>query len=102
MSEKKGWDLTSKRSLDAAAEWVRSGSGAILVLVIRGEDMSFALDKAVSPASAVAMVDLVMPEVEAQLIEERARAREDARLKEMRERQRAAARATKARREGQV
>jgi len=87
-----GWDLTSKRSLDSCAEWVRKGSGAILVLVIRGEDMSFAVDGRLRPLDAITMVELVLPELETQLAEERARKAEDARLKAMREQQRAAAR----------
>ena len=40
----KGWDLTSLNSLKSAAEWIRSGSGALLVLVVRADDVAFAVD----------------------------------------------------------
>ena len=85
----KNWDLTSLRSLDAAAEWIRSGSAACLVLVVRGEDVAFAVDPAIRPADALTMVEVAMPEVVARL-EDR---REDARLKAQREQQKAAAEA---------
>ena len=84
----KGWDLTTKHSLDAAAEWVRGKSGALLVLVVRGEDhgndLSFAVDAAVSPGSAVAMVESVLPELGEQLAAERnaKRAEANAKLRE--------------------
>lgn len=91
----KGWDLTSPRSLDAAAEWVRSKAGAILVLVVRGEDVAFAVDPAVKPQDAETMVEVAMPELRAKLSERRELAKEDARLKAIREKQAEAARAVK-------
>jgi len=67
MGERKGWDLTSARSLDAAAEWVRKRAEAVLVVVIRGEDVAFALDHAVAPKDALTMVEVAMPELAAKL-----------------------------------
>jgi hypothetical protein len=61
------WDLTSLNSLHAAAEWLRKQAGGVLVLVVRGEDIAFAVDPSVSPGSAREMVEFVMPEVEQQL-----------------------------------
>jgi hypothetical protein len=83
MSKGKTWDLQSLRSLDAAAEWLRTRAGGVLVLVVRGEDVAFAVDPAVSPGSAREMVELVMPEVEARLQERRLEARAKARAKQM-------------------
>ena len=91
----KGWDLTSLHSLDSAVEWVRKGSGALLVLVVRAEDVAFAVDPAIAAKDAAALVEAAMPEVGARLKELRERAQEDARLKAIRDKQRAAADALK-------
>ena len=78
---KRKWDLTSKHSLDAAAEWMRKNAGGLLVLVVRGEDMAFAVDPTIAPKAAVEMVEVVMPDLLAQLVAERTAAKEAARLK---------------------
>lgn len=73
------WDLTSHNSCMAGAEWFRKQSGAILVLVVRGEDVAFALDAKVRPEDAPAMVEVAMPEIvtvmRTELLEARARAK---------------------------
>jgi hypothetical protein len=63
VSERKGWDLTSPRSLSAAAEWVSDKSGALLVLVVRAENMAFAVDAGIAPADAVTMVEVRLEEM---------------------------------------
>ncbi len=74
MAEKREWDLTSTHSLEGAAEWIRKKSGAALVLVVRGEDVVFAVDPAVPRyVDAVTMVEAAMPELEASWTELRAR-----------------------------
>jgi hypothetical protein len=78
-----GWDMTSPRSLDSAAEWLRTQAGGILVLVVRGEDFAFAVDGQVSPGSAREMVELVMPDVEKRLTEQRLEVRARAKAKAM-------------------
>jgi hypothetical protein len=96
----KGWDLTSLRSLDAAAEWIRSNAGACLVLVVRANaeaetsDIAFAVDPAIAPKDAVTMVEVAMPEMQDRLVA----IREAARCKGIRDKQREAAAAVKARR----
>ncbi len=40
----KGWDLTSTHSLEAAAEWLRSKSDALIVVVVRPGDGALAAD----------------------------------------------------------
>lgn len=62
MSGKRKWDLTSPRSLDAAAEWLRVQAGALLVVVIRPGDVAFALDLGIKPADAMTMVEVAMPD----------------------------------------
>jgi hypothetical protein len=69
------WDLTSLHSLEGAAEWIRKGSGALLVLVVRAEDVAFAVDKEVAPADARDMVEIVMPGAMARLEEVRLEAK---------------------------
>lgn len=82
MSKGAGWDLTSPRSLDAAAEWVRAKSGALLVLVVRADaaaetkDVAFAVDPRIAPKDAAAMVEAAMPEIVAKLDERRRLARD--------------------------
>ncbi|MHB8303631.1 MAG: hypothetical protein ACYDC6_12450 [Acidobacteriaceae bacterium] len=74
MSEKKNWDLTSEHSLEGAAEWVRKKSDAVLVLIVRGEDVVFAVDPRVPHyADAATMVEVAMPELERSWMEIRAR-----------------------------
>lgn len=43
MAERK-WDLTSTHSLEAAAEWLRERSDALIVVVIRPGDGALAAD----------------------------------------------------------
>ncbi len=73
---KKGWDLTSLHSLEGAAEWIRKSAGATLVLVVRPNDVAFAVDPQVAPTAAREMVELIMPEVQAQLDQKRAYAKD--------------------------
>lgn len=82
MSKGKGWDLTSLRSLESASEWIRKGSGALLVLVVRAEDIAFAVDGQIAPKDARDMVEYVMPNVQEQL--------EQARVEQLRARDLAA------------
>ena len=86
MSEKKGWDLTSLHSLDSAAEWIRKKSGAPLVLLVRPEDIAFAVDGKIAPSAAREMVEYVMPDVQVQLDMQRAAAKDAAAEKERRRR----------------
>ena len=78
MAEKRKWDLTSKHSLDAAAEWIRSRSDALLVLVVRREDFSFAVHAQVAPHDAADMVESMLQDLALQLAAERNEAREKA------------------------
>jgi hypothetical protein len=44
MANGKQWDLTSTHSLEAAAEWLRVRSDALIVVVIRPGDGALAAD----------------------------------------------------------
>ena len=83
MSKGKGWDLTSRRSLESAAEWIRKGSGALLVLVVRAEDVAFALDAQIAPRDARDMVDAALEGVAEQMEDARLEARARKRVKEL-------------------
>lgn len=74
MGEKREWDLTSTHSLEGAAEWIRKKADAVLVLIVRGEDVVFAVDPRVPRyADAATMVEAAMPELETSWTEIRAR-----------------------------
>ena len=83
MSKGKGWDLMSRRSLESAAEWIRKGSGALLVLVVRAEDVAFALDAQIAPRDARDMVDAALEGVAEQMEDARLEARARKRVKEL-------------------
>jgi hypothetical protein len=87
MSEKKGWDLTSLHSLKGAAEWIRKRANAQLVLVVRPEDLAFAVDPQIAPRAARELVELVMPDVQIYLDKRRA-AEKDATAENARRRKR--------------
>jgi hypothetical protein len=72
---KRGWDLTSKRSMDAAAEWMRKNADALLVLVVRPEDFAFAVDGQIAPSAAADMVSSILDPMREQLAAERETAR---------------------------
>jgi hypothetical protein len=76
MSKGKGWDLTSLHSLEGAAEWIGKNSGALLVLVVRAEDVAFAVDPTVTPSAARDMVEIVMPDAMHRLEQKRIAARD--------------------------
>jgi hypothetical protein len=82
MSRGKGWDLSSQHSLEGAAEWIRKNSGAVLVLVVRGEDVAFSVDARVAPAAAREMVECVLPGAAEQLNQRRVAARDQASQKQ--------------------
>lgn len=71
MSKGKGWDLTSQHSLEGAAEWIRKNSGALMVLVVRPEDVALAVDPWIAAKDISTMVEVAMPEVQSRLAEKR-------------------------------
>lgn len=73
MSKGKPWDLTSTRSLSAAARWIRKGSDALLVLVIRPDDVAFDADPRLAPMDAINTVRDELPSLLQHLIHERAK-----------------------------
>jgi hypothetical protein len=60
MAAKKQWNLTSTHSLEGAAAWIRKGSGAMVVLVIREGDWVVDADPALLPQEVCEAVRGVM------------------------------------------
>lgn len=71
MAGRKEWDLTSTHALEGAAEWLRKRSGAMFVLVVRGEDKAFAIDPALRPQDALDMTLHELPEILRERISQR-------------------------------
>jgi hypothetical protein len=62
MSAGKKWDLTSTRSLEAAAEWLRKQADASVVFVVRGKDYAFAIAPDVTPEQAYDAAQFALPD----------------------------------------
>ena len=75
MGTKKKWDLTSKDSCARAAEWIREESDALLVLVVRPEDMSFSVHTSIAVNDAIDVVVNELPALRQGLTEQRAQAK---------------------------
>lgn len=71
MAAKKKWDLTSRRSLGAAAEWLRGKSDAIAVIVVRGEDTVMAVHPEAAPRDAAETVKDLLPVMAEEINQER-------------------------------
>ena len=69
MAEKKKWDLTSTHSLEGAAEWIRTRSGAAVVLVVREGDWAASVNPSLLPQEACAKVNKVMAELYSMVLE---------------------------------
>lgn len=78
---KKGWDLTSLHSCEGGAEWIRKNAGALLVLVVRPEDVAVALDPQIAPRDVPNMVEFALEGVVDRLEEQRLEARARAKIK---------------------
>ena len=63
------WDLTSTSSLQGSAEWLRKKSGALLVVVIRVDDLAIAADPACAPRESENLLLDRAPELHARLEE---------------------------------
>ncbi len=71
MAERQKWDLTSRRSLGAAAEWLRARSDAIAVIVVRGEDTVMAVHEDAAPHDAADTVRELLAEMAEEVNRER-------------------------------
>jgi hypothetical protein len=60
LSERKQWDLTSTHALEAACEWIRKRSGALMVVAIRVEDSAIAADDDMSAKDLLPRLELEM------------------------------------------
>ena len=73
------WDLTSTHSLEAAAEWLRKRSDALIVVVIRASDGSLAVDPLID---VIDVKDRIWEDVP-KLLGELRRIRDDERAKQL-------------------
>lgn len=71
MAPKKTWDLTSQHALEAACEWIRAKSGALMVVAVRVEDSAIAADPAMPAKELLPRLELEMEELAAKLAEAR-------------------------------
>ena len=73
MSNGKSWDLTSLNSLESACEWIRSKSGALIVLAVRPganseDDGRGVFDSAIAVDPAMPIRD-IFPRIELEITE---------------------------------
>ena len=71
--EKKKWDLTSTHAMGAAAEWLRKRGDAVVVVVIRANDVAFSVDPRCTPLDAVHLLQAELPALLRQLELDRVR-----------------------------
>jgi hypothetical protein len=55
------WDLKSINSLRSAAEWIRKGSEARVVLVIRRQDIAVSVEPGQAPMETVTLIRNELP-----------------------------------------
>jgi hypothetical protein len=69
----KGWDLTSTNSLQGAAKWLLklAGGSALVVIVVRVDDLAIAADPLVSPRDTLGLLADRYPELHDTLQAER-------------------------------
>lgn len=63
MSPQNKQDLTTTSGISKAAAWLRKGGDAVIVVVIRAEDVAFSVDPRVAPRDAVDLVRRELPEL---------------------------------------
>jgi hypothetical protein len=85
----RNWDLTSNNALQAAAKWLLEKSGALLVVIVRVDDLAIAADPGCAPRESQNLIEDRMTELHERLERERQAARELADRKRAREEKRA-------------
>ena len=81
----KDWDLASSNALQAAAVWLLKKAGALLVVIVRIDDLAIAADPQLAPRDSQNLLEDRMPDLHERLEAER----QEARAKADRARQRA-------------
>ena len=84
----RNWDLTSNNALQAAAKWLLEKSGALLVVIIRVDDLAIAADPGCAPRESQNLIEDRLPELHERLERERVAARELADRKRVRDEKR--------------
>lgn len=83
------WDLTSVNALQSAAVWMLKKAGALMVVVIRVDDLAVSADPMLAPRDSQALLEDRMPQIHETLQREREEARALAERKREREIKRA-------------
>lgn len=78
MMANRDWDLTSTNSLQAACALLLRKSGALLVVIVRPDDMAISAHAFLAPKDSTALIEDRMPELHERLQSERVKAREAA------------------------
>jgi hypothetical protein len=81
---KRELDLSGNHALQSMTEWLRKKSGALLVCVVRVDDLAISADPQLAPRDSQNLLEDRMPALHDRLQEERKKARELADRKRLR------------------
>ena len=73
MAQGQKWDLTTTSGMSRAAAWLRKGGDAVVVVVIRAEDVAFSVDPRVAPRDAIELLKQELPALMEHLQTDRAK-----------------------------
>ncbi len=80
MVPRSGWDLKSTHSLEAHAEWIRSNTDALIVLIIRPQDAVLSVDDLID---VIDVHDRIWEKDFPRLLESLVRIRDEKRAKQL-------------------
>lgn len=64
-------DMTKLSALEGFCEWIRKGSGALMVVAIRVDDCAIVADPVLAPRDTVTLLETRMDEIHAKLQQQR-------------------------------
>ena len=73
MAQGQKWDLTTSSGMSSAAAWLRKSGDAVVVVVIRAEDVAFSVDPRVAPRDAIELLKQELPALMEHLQSDRAK-----------------------------
>lgn len=73
MAQGSKWDLTTTAGMSRAASWLRKSGDAVVVVVIRAEDVAFSVDPRVVPRDAIELLKNELPALMEHLQADRAK-----------------------------
>ena len=69
------WNLSTTSGMSSAAAWLRKSGDAVVVVVIRAEDVAFSVDPRVTPRDAIDLLKQELPALMEHLQADRAKKR---------------------------